>query len=63
MMNAKQLRNILFRVDNQQLTVAQLRYILFDIDDQEAELGPMFDRITLEKAEAAGRKRNIQVTA
>ena len=50
-MNAKQLREALFYVENQGLTVAQLRQILFDIEDQDAELSFNFDSI------AIGRKQ------
>jgi len=62
MMNAKQLREVLFHVENQKLTVEQLRAILFDIDDDTAELGFNFDSIAAAKANAKyGRNHPVKV--
>lgn len=37
-MTVKELRNILFHVENQELTVRELRGILFDINLQDSEI-------------------------
>ena len=38
----RELREMLFHIDNQDMTVRQLRKALYDIDDQDAELTPCF---------------------
>lgn len=37
-MTTRELREMLFNVDNQELTVKELRDILFDVVDQDKEL-------------------------
>lgn len=37
-MTARELRKMLFNVENQKLTVEELRRILFEIDEQDEEL-------------------------
>ena len=37
-MTVRELRNILFSIENQELTVKELRGILFEIDEQDEEL-------------------------
>lgn len=37
-MTTRELRNMLFNVENQELTVRELRAILFEIDEQDEEL-------------------------
>ena len=37
-MTVRELRHILFEVENQQLTVEELRAILFNVDEQDEEL-------------------------
>jgi chromosome segregation and condensation protein ScpB len=59
-MNAKQLREALFYVENQGLTVAQLRQILFDIEDQDAELSFNWDTIAQHKANVKRQQRQPQ---
>lgn len=36
-MTVRELRNMLFNVDNQELTVKELRAILFEIEEQDKE--------------------------
>jgi hypothetical protein len=49
-MTARKLREILFYLDNQEMTVKQLREMLFNIDDQDAEIEVSFSM--WKKAEA-----------
>ena len=37
-MTVRELRNMLFNVDNQELTIKELRAILFEIDKQDEEI-------------------------
>lgn len=37
-MTTRELRNILFNVENQELTVRELRIILFGVDNQDEEI-------------------------
>lgn len=37
-MTTRELRKMLFSVDNQELTVKELRAILFNVDEQDKEL-------------------------
>ena len=37
-MTTRELREILFSIDNQELTVRELRAILFDVVDQDEEI-------------------------
>ena len=37
-MTVRELRQMLFNVNNQELTVKELRAILFDVNEQDAEL-------------------------
>lgn len=37
-MTARELRQKLFEIEDQQMTVEELRHILFDVKDQDAEL-------------------------
>ena len=37
-MTVRELRSILFHVDNQEITVKELRKILFDIEEQDKEI-------------------------
>lgn len=37
-MTVRELRNMLFNVDDQELTVKELRAILFEIDEQDEEI-------------------------
>ena len=38
----RELREMLFHIDNQDMTVRQLRKALYDIDDQDAEIVTCF---------------------
>lgn len=40
-MTARELRQMLFEVDNQEMTVKELRSLLFEVEDQDAELKPV----------------------
>jgi len=37
-MTTRELRNMLFNVENQELTVKELRAILFEVEEQDKEL-------------------------
>ena len=39
-MTARELRNVLFEIENQKMTVKALRDILFEIENQDEELKP-----------------------
>lgn len=40
-MTARELRQMLVEVENQDMTIKELRAILFDIDNQDKELEPI----------------------
>ncbi len=39
-MTTRELRQMLFEIDNQKMTIKELRGILFNIENQDAELKP-----------------------
>ena len=41
-MTTRELRTILFHLDDQNMTVKELREMLFNVEDQDAELEPGF---------------------
>ncbi len=42
-MTVRQLRHVLFYIDNQDMTVRELRALLFEVEDQEEILVPSFE--------------------
>lgn len=40
-MTARELRQMLFEVENQEMSIKELRAILFEVEDQDAELRPV----------------------
>ena len=54
-MNTKELRNALFEIDNQNMTVEELRKLLFAVENQDTEITPDFIA-TLEAVPQAGVK-------
>ncbi len=43
----RQLRGILFELDNQELTIKELRDLLFGIEQQDANMGPLDIRLAV----------------
>jgi hypothetical protein len=41
-MTTRELREVLFCLEDQQMTVKELRQMLFEVEDQDAELQPGF---------------------
>lgn len=40
-MTTRELREMLFEIENQDMTVRELRSILFEVEDQDAEIKPV----------------------